>query len=504
MKKILLVGGQGAPFDQLAALLQQDGVEVDSTADIPPLLKKVKNTPPDLMIVDIFSPHINGAALLESIHKDPFAKSVPLIVLSAPQGIDLITGQSSLVKNYLTKPIDFAQLQKTLQEAVGVADHKFMPKVLIVDDDAEILELVSMFLEHHHYSPISLSQGNRVGEIARKEKPALILLDLSLPGLDGFAVLEQLKRDPSTTSIPVVVMSAIHLNTFQEAGLLSGQPELVAKDIPMDFLMNLIRTRLAETKSPPAAPAQPPGPKILVADDQQALLNLMKMVLEESGFNVLTASDGQEALDKIQENSPDIAVLDLEMPIKTGLEVCQELKKDPVLASIPVIILTGISEKKTMLKGLGLGIDEYLLKPIDTDELVARIQMVLNRNRQVLDANPLTHLPGNPSIQSRVEGLLETDAPIAVLYADLNQFKAYNDTYGFEAGDRVIRATGILLVQLAREIDGDQAFVGHIGGDDFIVVTHPDHMEIFCQKIIKKFSEIILPFYKEEDRQLGY
>ncbi|MBI4052376.1 MAG: response regulator [Elusimicrobia bacterium] len=502
MKKILVVDGEGDPFSALATLLKQEGFEVEFISDKPSILEKLKIWHPDLVIADIFSRKINGAELLESIRKDPHVGTVPILILSSPEGIDLVTGQSPLVREYLTKPLDFDQLQRILGETAGPSSPKQKPKVLLADDDLEFIDLVSMYLENHHYTPIPVTLGNKVAEQAKKEKPSLILLDLSLPGIDGFAILEQLKKEPLTSPIPVVVLSALRLNTYQPNGLLTGDAELIAKSIPKDFLINLIRVRLSENKPPPSA--QTSKPKILVADDQATLLTLMKEVLEEAGFAVTTAGDGQEAIDKIRQAPPDIAVLDLDMPRKTGLEVCQELKKDPVCSSIPMIILTGISEKKTMLRGLGLGIDEYLVKPVDTDELIARIQMILNRTKQVLDANPLTRLPGNPSIQSRIEQMIAQNVPLAVLYIDLNQFKAYNDAYGFEAGDRVIKTTGNLLVEMAREADGDQAFVGHIGGDDFILITHPDKAEILCQKIIKKFDEGVASFYHDSDRRRGY
>ncbi|OGR48106.1 MAG: hypothetical protein A2X34_09870 [Elusimicrobia bacterium GWC2_51_8] len=233
------------------------------------------------------------------------------------------------------------------------------------------------------------------------------------------------------------------------------------------------------------------------------LLMLMKETVETAGFEVVTASDGQEALQVIFETNPDIAVLDYNMPIKDGLSVAKNLKDNPLFAHIPVIICTAYSEKSTKLKGLSMGIDDYLIKPVDTDELVARIRMILKRNKLVLDTNPLSKLPGNPSIQARVERKIQENLPFAVLYLDLNNFKAYNDTYGFESGDRVIKTTANLLVKLTIRNESSEEFIGHIGGDDFIIVTSFEKAEELARHITAAFDEIAPSFYSKEDRERG-
>jgi diguanylate cyclase (GGDEF)-like protein len=230
---------------------------------------------------------------------------------------------------------------------------------------------------------------------------------------------------------------------------------------------------------------------------------LMKETVEDAGFEVFTASDGQEALKVIFETNPDIAVLDYSMPIKDGLSVARSLKDNPLFAHIPVIICTAYSEKSTKLKGLSMGIDDYLIKPVDTDELVARIRMILKRNKLVLDTNPLSKLPGNPSIQARVEREIQKNLPFAVLYLDLNNFKAYNDTYGFESGDRVIKATANLLVKLTIRNENSEEFIGHIGGDDFIIVTGFEKAEELARHITAAFDEIAPSFYSKDDRERG-
>lgn len=245
-----------------------------------------------------------------------------------------------------------------------------------------------------------------------------------------------------------------------------------------------------------------PKPRILLADDEADLLVVMKDALQSQGFEVTTAADGEEALASIRRSPPDIAVLDLKMPQRDGFSVTRELRADPLFENLPVIILSASGTRDSKVEGLDLGIDDFITKSMDIKELLARIRMILKRNRQGLDANPLTRLPGNRSIESHVEEAVASGRPLAVLYVDLNQFKAYNDVYGYDAGDHVIRATAQLIVRLARD-GGRLDYVGHIGGDDFIVLTEPSRMEELARRIIAGFDALSPGLYNDEDRRRG-
>ncbi len=248
---------------------------------------------------------------------------------------------------------------------------------------------------------------------------------------------------------------------------------------------------------------RPRSPRILVADDEQDLLQIMKDTLEAQGFVVETASDGVEALAAIRKSPPDIAILDLRMPRKDGFQVCAELRRDPVFEHLPVVMLSASGTRDNRVHGLDLGADDFINKPVDMVELLARVRMILKRSRQGLDANPLTRLPGNVSIETHIEEAIEGKEPLAVLYIDLNQFKAYNDAYGYDAGDRVIKATGQLLLEVTRREPTNGDFVGHIGGDDFIVITATDRMEKLAAEIIRRFDALVPTFYNDNDRKRG-
>lgn len=242
--------------------------------------------------------------------------------------------------------------------------------------------------------------------------------------------------------------------------------------------------------------------KILLADDSHAIRFLVSEILTNAGFTVIEAEDGQEAIDKTYKENPDLLILDYEMPHKTGFDVVREVRSRTGYLHTPIIIFTAVSDKSTKLEGLGLDIDDYLTKPADEDEIVARVKLLLKRNKQKMDCNPLTRLPGNPSIQARVEQEIASGRTFAVLYCDLNNFKSFNDKYGFEAGDRVLKTESQIIVSAAMQ--DPASFVGHIGGDDFIVVCSFDKADTIAQEITSKTDAVAPSFYNEEDRTNGY
>ncbi len=242
--------------------------------------------------------------------------------------------------------------------------------------------------------------------------------------------------------------------------------------------------------------------KILLADDSHAIRFLVSEILTHAGFQVVQAQDGQEAIEKTYKENPDLLILDYEMPKKTGFEVVKEIRSHTGYLHTPIIIFTAVTDKSTKLEGLGLDIDDYLTKPADEDEIVARVKLLLKRSQQRMDSNPLTHLPGNPSIQARVEREIASQKPFAVLYCDLNNFKAFNDKYGFEAGDRVLKTTAQLIVDASKQ--DPQSFVGHIGGDDFIVVCSFDKAEGIAKELVASLDKLAPTFYTPQDRAQGF
>jgi diguanylate cyclase (GGDEF)-like protein len=156
------------------------------------------------------------------------------------------------------------------------------------------------------------------------------------------------------------------------------------------------------------------------------------------------------------------------------------------------------------LEGFSAGADDYIVKPFDTPELLARVRGVLRRAREMRAQSPLTGLPGNVRIEEEIESRVDSSSEFAILYADVDYFKAYNDHYGFMRGDSVIQMTARLLQDVALDVGGPDTFVGHVGGDDFIVIAMPDKAVELAERVIAGFDGEAPTLYDAEDAERGY
>jgi len=245
--------------------------------------------------------------------------------------------------------------------------------------------------------------------------------------------------------------------------------------------------------------------RVLIADDDPDIRDVLKLtLLSEENYEVIEAKDGKEALNIITTKPLDLVLLDYQMPKMDGREVCAKIKKDLLLRHVPIIMVTGRGDIRDKVGGIDAGADDYVVKPFEPQELMARIRMILRRTERDLEANPLTRLPGNVAILNELSKKLDSKALFAVCYVDLDKFKSYNDKYGFEHGDDVIRETARILIRATQEQGNPDDFIGHIGGDDFVVVTKLETADNICKKIIEEFEKTAPGFYNETDRKRGY
>ena len=244
--------------------------------------------------------------------------------------------------------------------------------------------------------------------------------------------------------------------------------------------------------------------KILVVDDEADIRDVLKLTLSEENYEVIEAQDGEEALKIIATKPVDLVLLDYKIPKIDGQQVCQRIKKALLLRHLPIIMVTGRGEVSDKVGGMDAGADDYVVKPFEPQELLARIRMIIRRSQRDLEANPLTRLPGNVSILNELSRRLESKNKFAVCYLDLDKFKSYNDTYGFEHGDEVIRETARILIRSTQEFGNPEDFIGQVGGDDFVVVTTPEKIDKICKSIITDFDKTVPSFYNQKDKKAGY
>lgn len=244
--------------------------------------------------------------------------------------------------------------------------------------------------------------------------------------------------------------------------------------------------------------------KILVIDDTEFMTKLISDTLTEAGYVVVTASDGYQGLERVRTEKPDLVILDIVMPGIDGFEVCRILREDDRNNLMPIIMLTAQEDEDNKLTGLELGADDYIIKPFNRRELLSRVRNTLKRIDRNRWANPLTGLRGNVEIQMEIDKRIAGNKLFAVLYADIDNFKSYNDAYGYASGDRAIKVTADIIVENVKAHGNPDDFTGHIGGDDFIVISTPDKIETIAKEIISDFDKRAVELYSKEDAQRGY
>jgi CheY-like chemotaxis protein len=262
-------------------------------------------------------------------------------------------------------------------------------RILIVDDVPENLHALMNILRGEH-AIVAATGGEKALELARRHpQPDLILLDIKMPGMDGYAVLARLKTDPATAAIPVIFVTALAEAADEARGLKLGVADYITKPVSPELLRSRIATQLElrrHRRHPlrldlGGAEAGAPQPTLLVVDDMPDNIHELIEVLRDE-YRIRVASSGLRALQMVQsEDPPDLVLLDIVMPEMDGYEVCRRIKALPVGQRIPVIFVTVVGASENKVRGFGLGAADYITKPFDIDEVRARVRTHIELSR---------------------------------------------------------------------------------------------------------------------------
>jgi signal transduction histidine kinase/DNA-binding response OmpR family regulator len=247
------------------------------------------------------------------------------------------------------------------------------PKILVVEHDRDLALLLRRQLEMEGYKVLLAGNGEDALWLAREEQPQVITLDIMLPDMDGFSVLEKLKNHPLTSSIPVVIASVL-IEADERYSL--GAVDYVVKPFAEDKLLESVRLALAHQDGD--------GPhRLLVVDDDADIRGFLEEALSYHGYHIHTASNGKEALEKVEQTDPDLVLLDLKMPGLDGYEVIRRLKSNKATRAIPIIVITAspVDKERDRVRVLGMGATEYLTKPLSIEALVQEIKAAIGERR---------------------------------------------------------------------------------------------------------------------------
>ncbi len=242
---------------------------------------------------------------------------------------------------------------------------------------------------------------------------------------------------------------------------------------------------------------------ILVVEDDRSIADLLTTIFTGEQYAVEHASTGEDGLRRALHHPPDLILLDLNLPGMDGFEVLRLLRAEAKTMHVPVVILTARQELGDKLHAFNvLHVNDYLTKPFNNDELLARVRALMHNTQQAL-LSPLTRLPGGTQIERAIEQRFAAGSPWTFIYIDLDHFKALNDGYGFWRGNEMIRLLTGAVVAATAECGNPADFVGHIGGEDFVVITTPETIHPLCRAIIQRFAESSRHFYRAEDLARG-
>ncbi len=242
---------------------------------------------------------------------------------------------------------------------------------------------------------------------------------------------------------------------------------------------------------------------IYIIDNSGSVLNVLKQIFKNE-IDYQFKSVRTEELNVALTNIPDMIIIDEDTIDMNIIDLCKSIRENEDNSITPIIVISSEWEKEHRVKILEQSVEYFIIKPVDQEYLyftVKNLLRLLQTNRRI---SPLTGLPGNVQIQAEMKKRLLNKEKFAVFYFDLDNFKAYNDIYGFSNGDEIIKFTAKTIVKNIHSLGLDNSFIGHIGGDDFIAITSYSNFDKICNNIIADFDMNVLEFYNEEDIQKGY
>ncbi len=361
---------------------------------------------------------------------------------------------------------------------------------LVADDDPRRALLLKGLL-------MSLTERVLVGSdvdsalaIARTEHPALAVVAGAMS--DSLALLAILDHDPDTHKTAVMVVG----DAERRADLLAaGADDLLEFPIQpamfRDACLRLVEQGRRE------------APRVLVVDDDSSIRQICREVLELGGYQVRDAGSANTALAEARRFRPDMFLLDVLMPGTDGYRLAELIRSDPSIGMAPIMFLSARGDTADKVRAFRSGAEDYMVKPFDTAELLARVAKALDRQARELGASPTTQLPGADAIQGEIERRL-VDPEAVACYLDLDNLKAFNDYYGYAKANAVIRQTGDVIRAVVTKHGGPGDFIGHIAGDDFVFITSADRVDTVCRALCERFDHLIRLYYHPTDRTCGY
>jgi two-component system cell cycle response regulator len=397
--------------------------------------------------------------------------------------------------------------------------------ILIVDDDPLNRKLLDAQLSSDQYNTITAADGFAAMEKAKTENPDLILLDIMMPGLDGYEVTERLKEDPETKDIPIILITALDETEDKIKGLECGADEFLNKPVNTAELLaraksllrlKLYKDQLKSRKQSQQIFTEAKGieeqsdervnlPTILLVEDEEKDARLIQNYLQGDTYRLEFAKSGEEALSFVLRQKIDLILLDIILPGMDGFEVVSRLKDSEAAKNIQIVAITSLQDMQSKIKGIELGADDYLIKPVNKHELKARVSALVKKKAYLDTLHDSYETAVHSAITDKLTGLYNRaffehflglelkradrqKVPVALIMMDIDDFKQCNDNFGHLVGDEILRELGTLIRGGVRELD----LAARYGGEEFALVlpnTDKSGAFIVAERIRKAISE---------------
>ena len=552
--KILVVEDNAKNMKLVRSLLKLGGFEVLEAGDAETGLDIASQQQPDLILMDIQLPGMDGLAATKIIKADEALKNIPVVALTsyAMRGDDK-KGYAVGCDGYISKPLDtrsflnriHTYLQYTPKKAAAVetpapepsTPEINRPKVLIVDDVPMNIKLLAGKLGERSYETHSATSGEEALEKIEACPPDLILLDIMMPGIDGYEVTRRVKQDPRWRHIPIILITALDGSEDKIRGLEAGAEEFLTKPVNRAELLARVRSMLklkryseqlqvrtqseqriySSDNQPAPATTVREGQRVLLVEDDDKDIKFYKAILQNQPFELDVVNDGVAAIHKALKEKIDVILLDILLPRLDGFKVCQKLKGLDETKDIQIAVITCLDDLESKIKGVQLGADDFLIKPVEPKELMARVNVLLKKKayvdqlhahrEQALNAaiiDGLTQLYNHAYFKQflalEIKRSQREGHAIALIMIDIDNFKSVNDSLGHMTGDIVLSEIAQLIKSNVREID----VAARYGGEEFAVVlpytSHEDAATV-AERIRQAVNEHGFPAELAEDLQ---
>ena len=373
-------------------------------------------------------------------------------------------------------------------------------RVLVVDDVRSNIKLLQARLSLEYFEVLTATNGPDAIAICEKGGCDIVLLDVKMPGMDGFEVCRRLRTDPNTAHLPIVLLTALDRPADRVRGLDSGADDFLTKPVDeialiararsltrLKFSIDELRARAAHSAEGGAA-AQAlkldgtERGRLLLVDEQQRSRERVAGALSPY-HDVALASDPGEALAMTREKAVDLMIVSLCFTEFDGLRLCTRARSHQSTRNLPILLIADPDDRPKVLRGLELGVNDYLTRPIDRNELLARVRTNIRQKRyadrlrqsvqesiEMAHYDPLTGLNNRRSLDRRLPAMIESTrlrrAALTLMIIDIDHFKRVNDTYGHDVGDLVLKGFAAQLQETVR--GGD--LICRLGGEEFVVV----------------------------------